>query len=280
MFEQLEKMRRRPRPFERMTIPELWSDPHISKKMLELHLDERVELASRSRSFIAEASAHIIERFAIGEGKSVCDFGCGPGLYTTPLAESGASVTGIDFSRRSIRYAREVADERGLAIDYRLADYLEVELEPRYDLVTMIFWDFCAMSPAQRQTLLSRMRAALAPGGQLLLDVLSERHYERIEERHGYEAHPGEGFWTPEPHHVFSSTFKYEDEKLILDKYTVIERERTREVLCWLTTFTPERLCAELDQAGLEVAQVLGKVTGEAYDEESVEFAVIARSRG
>ena len=50
------------------------------------------------------------------EGKRVIDFGCGPGLYATRLAQKGAFVTGIDFSENSINYARTAAMEKGLSI--------------------------------------------------------------------------------------------------------------------------------------------------------------------
>ncbi len=44
----------------------------------------------------------------------IADFGCGPGLYATRLAQRQATVTGIDFSKRSIQYAQEVATREGL----------------------------------------------------------------------------------------------------------------------------------------------------------------------
>lgn len=37
------------------------------------------------------------------------DLGCGPGLYTEKLTEKGHTVTGMDFSASSIRYAKESA---------------------------------------------------------------------------------------------------------------------------------------------------------------------------
>ncbi len=129
MFNELKKINERPEPFEFITTEVLWNDPHISKQMLETHLKEDVDLASRRMTFIEKSVAWIVHRFAVSEGTRVCDFGCGPGLYTIRLAETGAKVTGLDFSERSIAYARNAAQEKGLAIDYVLTNYLDYETD-------------------------------------------------------------------------------------------------------------------------------------------------------
>ena len=96
MFEKLRKMNARPKPFEFYTAAALWTDEHVSKKMLEYHLNEDVDLASRNKAFIDKSVNWIASRFNIGAGTSICDFGSGPGLYTTRFAETGADVTGVD----------------------------------------------------------------------------------------------------------------------------------------------------------------------------------------
>lgn len=47
------------------------------------------------------------------KGKSVLDLGCGGGLISVPLLNSGALVTGIDMSAESIEVARQAAGGRG-----------------------------------------------------------------------------------------------------------------------------------------------------------------------
>ena len=59
------------------------------------------------------------------------------------VAEKGASVTGVDFSERSIRYARESAAEKNLDIDYINMNYLDFRTDVQFDLITMIYCDFC-----------------------------------------------------------------------------------------------------------------------------------------
>jgi 2-polyprenyl-3-methyl-5-hydroxy-6-metoxy-1,4-benzoquinol methylase len=141
LFEALEKINHRPEPFEVYTADDLWTDAHTSAQMLSLHLDETIDVASRNEAFIDRSVQWIASRFNIGNLTSIVDFGCGPGLYATRLARRGAKVTGIDFSERSIAWAREVAARERLKINYVNRNYLDFETEDRFDLVLMIMCD-------------------------------------------------------------------------------------------------------------------------------------------
>ncbi len=276
MFAQLQEINRRPAPWERYTADLLWTDPWVSSRMLAYHLDRSCEASSRGGDFIPRATAWLIRRFGLGPGKRVADFGCGPGLYAQGLAASGAAVTGVDFSPRSIAYAQQQAAAQGLAIDYRRQNYLEFDGEGPYDLAALIYCDFCALSPAQRGKLLAIMRGLLRPGGALVFDAFSPVRYAGLAEAAVYEFCPGDGFWAQEPHYVFQSSFKYDDLRLALDKYSIVLPVERREVYNWLQHFTPEGLTAELVGAGFTVNEVLGSVAGDPYDQESAEFAVVA----
>ena len=127
MFEELENINTRPKPFEFYTASDLWTDEHTSKQMLSFHLNEEIDVSSRNAAFIDRSVEWIASHFNVGAGTKIADFGCGPGLYTTRLAQRRAIVTGIDFSENSINYAKKVAAEKGLKINYVLANYLDFE---------------------------------------------------------------------------------------------------------------------------------------------------------
>ncbi|MBU1154952.1 MAG: class I SAM-dependent methyltransferase [Proteobacteria bacterium] len=275
MFDELQEINRRPSPWERYTADKLWADPWVSGQMLAYHLDGSNAIASRSSEFIARAVPWMAGRFGLGPGKRVADFGCGPGLYAQGLAATGAAVTGVDFSPRSIAYAQEQAQAQGLDIDYRCQNYLEFADPERYDLVTLIYCDLCALSPTQRAKLLKIFRGILRPGGALLLDVFSLARYQGLCESRSYEFCPGQGFWAQEPHYVFQNSFKYEPQNLALDRYTIVSKDQRREVYNWLQHFTPEDLKSELAAGGFELLETLGSVAGDPYDPESPEFAMV-----
>jgi len=276
MFEELEKINERPEPFQYYTASDLWTDEHTSKQMLSFHINEDVDISSRNAEFINQSVEWIISEFNINKDSIIADFGCGPGLYTTRLAKSEANVTGIDFSQRSIEYAKEVATREQLDINYMKQNYLEFESEDCFDLVLMIMCDFCALSPAQRKEILSKFYTILKTNGSVLLDVYSLTAFEQKEEAAIYEENQLNGFWSPNKYYGFLNTFKYNEKKVSLDKYTIIELNRTRTIYNWLQYFSPEHLEREFLEAGFSIKGLYSDVAGSPFDRKSSEFAVIA----
>ena len=277
MFKELKEINSRPTPFQFYTADELWTNEHTSMKMLEYHLNEYVDLSSRNKDFIASSVKWIVSHFEIDENKSIADFGCGPGLYTTSLAENNANVTGIDFSKRSINYARNVADQKGLNINYFQQNYLEFDTKERFDLITLIFCDFCALSPKQRNTMLLKFYSLLKPNGSVLLDVHSLNIFNQKEEAATYELNQLNGFWSSNDYYAFMNTFKYEQEKVTLDKYTIIEESQKRVVYNWLQYFSKDTLKKEFVDAGFKIDKMYSDVAGKIFTPETPDIAIVAR---
>lgn len=275
IFEELEQINKRPRPFEYYTADDLWTDEHTSKQMLSYHLNGEIDVSSRKIAFIDRSVEWILSRFGVGPETAIADFGCGPGLYTTRLAKTTSKVTGIDFSRRSIEYAKGVAKRDGLNINYVNRNYLEFDSDDRFDLIIMIMCDFCALGPAQRNDLLTKFFTFLKPGGSVLLDVYSLKAFENREEVALYEAYLLDGFWSPNKYYGFQNTFKYEKEKVMLDKYTIIEKDRIRTVYNWLQYFDLESIEREFADNGFTIESLYSDVTGTPFDPDGGEFAVI-----
>lgn len=279
MYEQLLNINNRPQPFSIYTADTLWTDPHIAQQMLKTHLDQNTDLASRRLPFIEASVAWLQQRFNIGPGTRLADFGCGPGLYTTRLAQLGAEVTGIDFSENSLRYARETAVSHNLPIDYIHTNYLNFQSDKRFDLILLIFCDFCALSPAQRQQLLDIFREHLADGGAIVLDVHSLVEFERFEEGASYGRNQSGNFWTNEDYFSFINQLKYEDEHVTLDKYSIFTPTRSFEIYNWLQHFDRESLATEFAASGLVITDWYANVAGEPFDPQSPTMAIVAEKQ-
>ena len=275
LFSLLESANEKPAVFSVYTAKELWTDEHTSEQMLAYHLNGEIDVSSRRASFIDDSVRWMTSHFDLSASSRVIDFGCGPGLYTSRFAESGAEVFGVDFSSRSIRYGCEYADQNNLEICYTEADYLEYQPEGKFDLITMIMCDFCALSPEQRASLLVKYKGLLSERGHIVLDVYSLNAFADKAEESFYEKNQLNGFWSADPYYGFVSSFKYEEEKVSLDKYTIIESDRQREVYNWLQYFSPESLNEEVRAAGLEVEAVYADVAGRQYDSQGAEFAIV-----
>jgi 2-polyprenyl-3-methyl-5-hydroxy-6-metoxy-1,4-benzoquinol methylase len=275
MFNQLNKICVKPSLYCSYTADILWNDPYISQQMLKYHLDPSVDLASRRPEFIEASLAFMQEQFKLGKGKSVMDFGCGPGLYSSKWAHLGCMVRGLDFSINSIKYARKEAAKLGLNIDYQCVNYLDYQDRGAFDLVTMIFCDYCALNDDQRRTVLKIMRDNLKDDGYIFMDVQTEHWYKEIKEGTSFEIVAEKGFWSPQRHYVFQSTFKYDTDRVCLDKYTIIEKDRILEIYNWLKGFTVSSLNSELEANGLEIVNVYSDVRGMPFSIESDTMAVV-----
>jgi len=94
-----------------------------------------------------------------------------------------------------------------------------------------------------------------------------------------YEVNLLNGFWSPIKYYGFLNTFKYENEKVALDKYTIIEKSRTRTIYNWLQYFSPEALEREFVECGFTVDTFYSDVAGSPFDRKATEFAVIAKKQ-
>jgi len=277
MFEELEKINTRPKPFEFNTVSDLWTDEYTSKQMLSFHLNEKVDISSRNAAFIERSAEWIASHFNVGAGTKIADFGCGPGLYTTRLAKKQADVIGIDFSKRSIEYAEGISEKKGLSIRYIHQNYLDFEIDDRFHLILMIMCDFSALSRAQRKKMLNKFHTFLEPDGYVFLDVYSLNAFEEREEIARYETNILNGFWSPNKYYGFLNTFKYDMERVVLDKYTLIEADRNRIIYNWLQYFSPEALEKEVMECGLMIEKLYSDVAGSPFDPKNKEFAVVIK---
>ncbi|HBQ90817.1 bifunctional 2-polyprenyl-6-hydroxyphenol methylase/3-demethylubiquinol 3-O-methyltransferase UbiG [Alcaligenes aquatilis] len=71
-------------------------------------------------------------------GKQVLDVGCGGGILSESLAQSGADVTGIDLAERSLKIARLHSLESGVPVRYEMisAEDMADQHPERFDVVT------------------------------------------------------------------------------------------------------------------------------------------------
>ena len=276
MYDILKSLAERPAPFSTYTAEQLWTDEYVSARMLEAHLDPANDLASRRPEAIDTMIKWLETRVGLA-GKQVTDLGCGPGLYAERMAMHGARVTGLDFSSRALTHARWHAAAKKLPIEYRLADYLADALPEGQNIVTLIYGDYCVLSPEQRLALLKRIRAMLKPGGYLVFDVFSRPQYGQVEEEFVCERRLMKGFWAEGDYFGFKVTHRYDAHFLALDRYLIVEPGRSRDIYNWVQYFSPEDVAAELKAAGLDTAEIFDLATGGKWITKSTPFGVLAR---
>ncbi len=233
-------MSARPAIYEKGTAF-MWTDEHISKQLLNTHLNPDIDLASRKQTSIEKTVDWILGTQGGNEKLNILDLGCGPGLYAELLAKEGHNVTGVDISETSINYARQSAKEKGLGISYVNASYLDIDFMPgQYDLVLLIYTDFGALSPTGQGHLLGQVYRALKKGGTFIFDVLKDNGLENKIAPNTWEASNG-GFWSPAPYVMLSQSFLYEKEKVALFQNILIDENDKTEIYRFWTHFFNEK---------------------------------------
>lgn len=275
MYDLLYDISQRPKPFSRYTAKELWTRPHLARQMLSFHLNQETDLASRRFRSI-DRVVNWIDAQLVLSGKSLCDLGCGPGFYTERFAAKNAKVTGVDFSQHSLNYAKNQTKQ---PISYIMADYLKDELPTCFDVITLIYTDYCVLSPEQRQLLLYRMREMLNPGGHIVIDVAGVGSLACKEEMIFIENQLMGGFWSAGDYVGIQKSFIYPEEHLSLDRYIIVEPNETWQIFNWFQYFTPDSIQAELKEAGFKVNKMVGDLSGVSLKQDGDLIGIIAKAK-
>jgi SAM-dependent methyltransferase len=95
------------------------------------------------------------------------DVAAGEGRMALWLASRGWATTALDFSAVGLQRGRQRAEERGLQIDWQVADATTADLgEQAYDLVLVLYLH---LARHVLPTVIARCARAVAPGGLLLV---------------------------------------------------------------------------------------------------------------
>jgi len=258
----------------------MWTDNHISKQLLFIHLNPDVDLASRKVDAIHSTSQWILGQITGTPSLEILDLGCGPGLYTEIYARKGHHVTGVDISNNSIAYAKKEAANKKLDIKYISGDYHELNLQAeKFDLITMIYTDFGVLKPEERDELLQKVFRLLKPGGKFIFDVLSDIDLESKITPKVWDLSES-GFWKNVPYLVLSGSYLYENEKLILYQHTVIDEEEQVDIYrFWTHFFSTQDLVEILMNAGFQDHQFHDNVLpkGDQWSGDNVIFSVATK---
>ena len=255
----------------------LWDDEHISKGMLEAHLHPELDAASRNHAFLDRSAAWIGSIAPPTQYPNLLDLGCGPGLYAERFAKIGYNVTGLDFSKRSLAYAKEQTKSNGSNITYHYQNYLTMDYSEEFDLITLLYCDYAPFSAKDREILLKKVYRALRPSGRFIFDVFTPKM--RKEEYHSWQYFEQAGFFHSHPHLLLEALYQYDNEdQTELCQHIVITKD---DVICYLVPnhyFTKESILAEIEPIGFATT-FYGDVAGEEYSQEGDTLCVVCTKK-
>lgn len=273
MLDQIYHALEKPQRYTKTNTP-FWNDEYISKQMLRAHLSPDFEGASRKLSFINQSVEWIAHTISPENHPLLFDIGCGPGIYAERFSEKGYQVTGIDFSKRSIRFARRSANKKGLSIDYIFQNYLDMDMEQAFHFATMIYCDYGALSNIDRKKIMLKTYRCLKKGGKFLLDVFSITKYKIFQEKQTWEACLSNGFWREDEYITLAGYYKYPPD-VTLEQIAVISKDTITPYYLWTTYFSTENLIKEAQEVGFKVCEIFSDVAGTPYDDGSPTLAIL-----
>lgn len=265
MFNELKKYTTKPKLYAPSTN-KFWDDEHISKGMLAAHLNPNWDAATRKPEFVDKSVDWISEIAPSSQYKLLLDLGCGPGLYAERFNSAGYTVTGVDFSKRSIAYAKEQTLLNKSTIEYHYQNYLTIDYIEQFDLITLIYCDYAALSITDRLILLRKVYQALKPNGKFIFDVFTP--LMRKKESHSWEYYKESGFFSEKPHICLESVYHYDDEdNTELRQSIVITEEAVNCYNIWDHFFTKEALLSEIQTAGFNTFEFYGDISGKEFSD-------------
>jgi SAM-dependent methyltransferase len=119
-----------------------------------------------------KSQAHLLR-----PGQKALSVADGEGRNGVWLAEQGLDVRSFDFSPQAVAKARELAKQRGVALQTEVADIFTWKWPTaEFDIVAAIFFQFAG--PDTRERVFAGIKQALKPGGLLLMEGYHLRQHE------------------------------------------------------------------------------------------------------
>lgn len=171
----IHERKRKPVPFfDCGNLP--WYDPKVSKRILDVHLSQETDQASRRQEVILSECAFLdgVIRSLAGEGQRILDIGCGPGFYAMELAKFGHRIVGVDVAPAAIDYARQQAEGTGLPIEYIEGDIRAMDFPP--ETFDACFYNYAMPNTHTRSDLIAlteKIASWLRKGGVYISELLT-----------------------------------------------------------------------------------------------------------
>jgi SAM-dependent methyltransferase len=238
-----------------------WNDPEFSRRMLKEHLTQKHDAASRRTSIIKKHVDWIHRIVLEGRPSRILDLGCGPGLYSSRLAELGHGCRGIDFSPASIEYATKHSPPM---CSYTLADIRNAEFDDGYDLVMFIYGEFNVFRKSDAREILKKAYSSLNPDGVLLLEISTYDAIEQIGNQPASWYSSRSGLFSDKPHLYLMESFWDETKSVATERYLIVDAA-TGEVSRYAASsqaYDEKAIHALIKQAGFREFTLYPSLTG------------------
>jgi SAM-dependent methyltransferase len=256
-----------------------WNDPDFSTRMLQEHLSQEHDAASRRFEKIDAHVDWIHRALLSGHPTPILDLGCGPGLYCSRLARLGHECVGIDFAPASIGYAMRTAQEEGLRCTYLHQDIRTADYGTGFGLAMLIYGEFNTFRPSDARHILRKAHDALSGGGILLLEPSTFAAVQAEGERGPSWTAEASGLFADRPHLCLTENFWDPERRTTTTRFFIVDAA-TGDVTRHASSsqaYTDGQLAALLAECGFAEITFYPSLTGTVDETQSDFFALVAR---
>lgn len=185
----------------------------------------------------------------------ILDVGCGFGRHSIELARRGYDVVGIDPSPAMIAAAQEKAERAGVKIDFRR------EHGEMFVTKTLFYAAICLFTSlgqigdhGSNCELVSRVHAALNPGGQFLVEV--PQRDTAVRQLKLSETYGGGQSYTAVTRHFDPAT------QILSEQFRLVSPGNSRSYYLQVRLYDRQELFTLLEQAGFSILSAYGDYSG------------------
>jgi SAM-dependent methyltransferase len=213
----------------------------------------------------------VLARSGAPAGCRVLDVCCGPGRHALELARRGFRVTGVDRSLSYLDQARGAAAAEGLDVEWVAADAREFRRAGAFDLALSLFTSFGYFAdPEEDRRMMAHVRASLAPGGALVVDLLGKEVIAR-------QFRPRD--WYP----LADGSLALEDRRVtqgwgwLENTWRIVRDGVVHEHRFGNRLYSGVELATLLRDVGFAAVELFGGLAGAPYDHEAERLVAVAR---
>ncbi len=201
----------------------------------------------------------ILSRIDLTNDSWILDAACGAGRHSLYLASKGFNVVGFDLSKNLLAEAKRKAQNNFLNIGLFCADFRNVVLQKKFDLILNLFTSFgYFLTDAENFSFAKSAYSLLNHRGIYLLDYFNANYLIRNLISETIREHDGK---------KIIERRKFENNRVVKE-ITIVNGGEENFYIESVQLYSKEEIITEFERIGFKVNEILGDYNGSKYNSE------------
>lgn len=274
--------------FEALKSPErfapspdnIWTNEEIAPFIFQSYFNNAIYGGSKNEQFVEKAVEYINSIAKEHSCKSILDLGCGPGVYTVPLAELGYEVRGVDFSEKAINYAETNKNEQLRNLNHTVGNILTFRSNIKYDMVLLLYETYSSFNKKDRATLLNNITNNIKNNGIFILDIASDKRFSEQSPAKGWQFFNARELFIEKPHYLFFSIEKYPNNLILHHSIFLFENQDIINCYDWIQCFDKNSIIKELENSNFTILNIHNNTYGDLYSDDTHSISILCKKNG